>query len=324
MIIARAPLRITLGGGGTDLPSYARRHGGFLVAGAIDRYVHVAVARRLQPGILLRHAALEHAAHARDLRHPIVREALLLLGLGHEALEITTMADLPAGTGLGSSGSFTVALLAALHALRGDAPGWERLAYEACHIEIERLAAPVGRQDPAIAAHGGITAFTFAPDDTTTAVPLALSDEDRARMVAGIMLFFTGITRSASAVLQFQDNRSREGDAAMIANLHRVKDIGLRSRDLLKAGDLAGFAALMHEQWLLKRERGGSSPRIDALYDLAHTHGAQGGKLIGAGGGGFLMFVTADRDRLLRGLAGTGLVPVPFGFVDRGVDILSR
>lgn len=325
MIIARAPLRITLGGGGTDLPSYADRHGGFLVAGAIDQHVHVAVAPRLEPGILLRHAAIEQARDAHGLGHPIVREALLLLDLGEAALEITILADLPGGTGLGSSGSLTVALLAALHALRGEVPGWEALAAEAFHIEAGRLGEPIGRQDPAIAAHGGITAFSFAADGTTTATPLALPDDTRARLAAGTMLFFTGITRSAGAVLRAQDRGSRAGDAAMIANLHRVKAIGLRSRDLLEAGDLPGFAAQMHEQWMLKRERGAtSSARIDAWYDLARCHGALGGKLIGAGAGGFLMFVTDDRERLRHGLAGTGLVPVPFAFAPRGVEILSR
>lgn len=325
MIIARAPLRITLGGGGTDLPSYYREHGGFLVAGAIDRYVHVAVSHRLEPGILLRHAEVEHAQGVRALKHPILREALTLLDLGEEPLEITTFADVPAGTGLGSSGSFTVALLSALHALRGEAPGWQTLAEEASHIEMDILAQPVGRQDPCIAAHGGITAFNFARNDTIGACPLTLSAETRAGLVSGMVLFFTGITRHAASVLQNQDRRSRAGDATMISNLHQVKAIGEQSRILLETGDLPGFATLMHEQWMLKRQRGATTnPRLDSWYNLARTHGAVGGKLIGAGGGGFLMFWTKDPDRLRHGMAATGLQPIPFGMADRGAETLCR
>ena len=326
MIIARSPLRITLGGGGTDLPSYYREHGGFLIAAAIDRHVYVALHRRLEPGLRVRHAEIEEVGDATALRHPILRAVLGELGMTREKLEITSFADLPAGTGLGSSGSFTTALLLALHALRGERPGWRELAEQACHIEMNLLGEPVGKQDPSIAAHGGIAAFDFAPDGTISATKLAIAPEETLRLQAGLVLFYTGMTRSAGSVLREQDQRSRAGDAAMMANLHQVKSIGLASRRALEAGDFDGFAAMMHEHWQRKKQRAGTmtNPRIDGWYDLAMANGALGGKLIGAGNGGFLMFYTRDRARLCRAMIAAGTPEVPFDFTDAGTSLVQR
>lgn len=326
MIVVRSPLRLSLGGGGTDLPSFSRREGGALVAAAIDKYVYVTLHRSFEPGLIVKYSGVERAASRDEVRHPIVREALKLAGIEETGLEIASMADIPAGTGLGSSGSFATALLAALHAFRGGDVGPARLAEQACEIEMVRLAEPVGRQDPYIATHGGVTAFEFAPDDRVTVSPLPLSPASLARLEEGLALFFTGFSRAASTVLKEQDDRSRTGDLEMLDNLRVVKEIGQRSRAALETGDLAGFGRLMHEHWDWKKKRSSamSSPRIDAWYELGRRHGALGGKLVGAGGGGFLLFCCEDRARLRAALDGTGLREVPFRFEREGTKVLLR
>ncbi len=328
MIITRSPLRITLGGGGTDLPSYYREHEGFLIAAAIDRYVYITIHRTFFDEFIVKYSKLEKVNHARELEHPIIREALDLVRLDGRGMEITSMADIPAGTGLGSSGSFTTALLKALHCLNRSIVHPQELAEQACHIEIERLKDPIGKQDQYIAAYGGITCFQFQKDGQVKAWPLAISEETRHNLEDGLVMFFTGYSRRAADILKQQDDQTKsKADAgAMVANLHYVKDLGLRSKDALEQGNLTAFGQLMHEHWQYKKKRSGamSNPQIDEWYDLAMRNGAVGGKLIGAGGGGFLMFYSSDKTRLRHALLAAGLKEVRFHFDFEGTKVLAQ
>src|SRR3954468_23602677 len=283
MIITRSPLRISLGGGGTDLPSYFREHSGFLIAAAIDKYVYINVHRRFVEGFLLKYSRLEEAATIDEISHPIIREALKLVDIQERNLEITSMADIPAGTGLGSSGSFTTALLKALHALKKNLVHPAELAEQACCIELEKLSEPIGKQDQYISAYGGITCFRFLPDGRVEAAPLKISEETLYNLEDNLLLFFTGYSRSASAILKEQDNKSRKADPAMTENLHFVKDLGKQSQKALESGDLPEFARLMDAHWRRKKESSKemTNPDINAWYDCAMANGALGGKVIG-------------------------------------------
>lgn len=324
MIIARSPLRITLGGGGTDLPSYYRGHEGFLVSAAIDKYVYVNVMRPFTEGVYLKYSQLEHVERIAEVKHPIIREALQLLGFKTPQVEITTLADIPAGTGLGSSGSFTTALLKALYTHRKRHLHQEELAELACHIEIDRLGEPIGKQDQYIAAVGGVTCFTFHKDDKVTAQPLGMSMDTMFDLEDNLLLFFTGFSRSASGILKDQNVKSQQNDADMLSNLHYVKDLGYRSRDALISGNTQLFGELMHEHWEHKKRRSGgmSNPKIDEWYELGMKNGAVGGKLVGAGGGGFLMFMARDRNKLRRAMANAGLEEVRFKFDFEGTKVV--
>jgi D-glycero-alpha-D-manno-heptose-7-phosphate kinase len=324
MIIARSPLRITLGGGGTDLASYYRENEGFLISAAIDKYIYVTVMRPFTEGIYLKYSQLEHVERVGDVKHPLIREALAMQNLNTPQVEMTTLADIPAGTGLGSSGSFTTALLKGLYAHRRKHIHQQELAELACHIEIDRLGEPIGKQDQYIAAYGGVTCFVFHKDDKVTATPLRLSMDTMFDLEDNLLLFFTGFSRSASAILKDQHTRSQEHNADMLNNLHYVKELGYRSKDALEKGDLLGFGKLMHEHWEHKKRRSGgmSNPKIDELYNLAMQSGAAGGKLVGAGGGGFLMFYAEDRNRLRHAMAEVGLEEVRFRFDFEGTKVV--
>lgn len=326
MIITRSPLRISLGGGGTDLPSYYREFGGFLIAAAVNKYVYITLHETFQEAIIVKYSKMETVQLASEIAHPIVREALRLVGVQHPHLEVTSMSDIPAGTGLGSSGSFTTALLRALHMLQNEQISRRELAEEACHIELDILGEPIGKQDQYIAAFGGITCFTFQPDGTVDVQPLRMLPETLHNLEDNLVLFFTGYTRSASAILQDQDARSKQKDSDMLANLHFVKQIGSESKTALERGDLLRFAELMHCHWEHKKNRskGMSNSTIDDYYELARRNGALGGKLIGAGGGGFLMFYTEEKTRLRRALCDAGLREVRWRFDFQGTTVLSQ
>lgn len=326
MIITRSPLRISLGGGGTDLPSYYQQHSGFLIAAAIDKYVYINVHRRFVEGFLLKYSSLEEAATVDEIKHPIIREALKLVDIQERNLEITSMADIPAGTGLGSSGSFTTALLKAFHALKKNLVHPAELAEQACCIELEKLKEPIGKQDQYIAAFGGITCFQFLPDGRVEAAPLKISEETLFNLEDNLLLFFTGYSRSASAILKEQDDKSKQADTGMIENLHFIKDLGKRSQKALEAGELKEFAELMDVHWQRKKERskGMSNQDINAWYDCAMANGALGGKVIGAGGGGFLMFYADDKVKLRHAMREKGLTEVRFRFDFEGTKILNQ
>jgi D-glycero-alpha-D-manno-heptose-7-phosphate kinase len=324
MIIARSPLRISLGGGGTDLPSYYKEHGGFLLAAAIDKYVYATVMRPFTPGIYLKYSNLEHADLVKDIQHPIIREALDELQLRTPQVEITTLADIPSGTGLGSSGSFTTALLKALFAHYRMNLHPKELAELACKIELEKLKEPIGKQDQYIAAFGGIAAFTFNPDGTVISEPLAISTDTLHNLEDNLLLFFTGISRSAGSILSDQDIKSKASDNTMLENLHFTKELGFRSRDALLVGDTTGFGNLMDEHWRHKKERsqGISNEFINAAYDIALNNGAVGGKLVGAGGGGFLMFYSSDKEKLRAAMSKLKLNEVRFKFDFEGTKVI--
>ena len=326
MIITRSPLRISLGGGGTDLPSYYRRFGGALVAAAIDKYVYIILHDTFLEEIVLKYSSLERVRSIEEVRHPIIREALREVPPPRTHLEIASMADIPAGTGLGSSGSFTTALLKALHALRRNVIPPGELAEQACRLEMERLKEPSGKQDPYIAAFGGVTCFTFPPEGPVEAQPLAAGRETLDNLEDNLLLFYTGQTRASATLLQDQESRTRADDPRMLENLHFIKELGLRSREALEQGDLVRFAETMNEHWEWKRKRfaGMSNERINAAYELARSNGARGGKLIGAGGGGFLLFFAEDKVRLRHALRGAGFEEVRFRFDFLGTEVLVQ
>jgi D-glycero-alpha-D-manno-heptose-7-phosphate kinase len=324
MIIARSPLRISLGGGGTDLPSYYQEYGGFLIAAAIDKYVYITINSTFSPKILLKYSKLELVQTVAEIEHPIIREAMRLVGVTDSNIEIASMADIPAGTGLGSSGSFTTALLKAFHALKKNLVHPAELAEQACQIEIEKLDEPIGKQDQYIAAYGGLTCFNFHKDNRVTVEPLLVSMDTMFDLEDNLLLFFTGFSRSAAGILEDQQARCQSGDEAMLSNLHYVKELGHRSRAALESGNLLKFGEIMHEHWEHKKRRSGrmSNEQIDDWYALARRSGAVGGKLVGAGGGGFLMFYATDRNLLRHAMANAGLEEVRFKFDFEGTKVI--
>jgi D-glycero-alpha-D-manno-heptose-7-phosphate kinase len=324
MIITRSPLRVSLGGGGTDLPSYYEQHSGFLIAAAIDKYIYITLHRTFVPELIVKYSKLERVVAVKDIEHPIIREALDLVGVEAPYLEISSLADIPAGTGLGSSGSFTTALLKALHAWKMNLVHPSELAEQACEIEINRLKEPIGKQDQYIAAYGGITCFNFLPDGRVEAWPLKISQETLYNLEDNLLLFFTGYSRTAASILSEQKTRTLASDHSMVENLHFVKDLGYQSQMALEGGALREFARLMDVHWRRKKERseGMSNSRIDEWYACAMANGALGGKLIGAGGGGFLMFYAEDKVKLRSVMRERGLTEVRFRFDFHGTRIV--
>jgi D-glycero-alpha-D-manno-heptose-7-phosphate kinase len=326
VIITRSPSRISLGGGGTDLPSYFREHSGFILAAAIDKYVYITLHQTFVEELIIKYSQMERVHGLDEIRHPLIREALRLTGTSPSYLEIASMSDIPAGTGLGSSGSFTTALLEALHSLHKLIVPKEQLAEQACHIEIDLLKEPVGKQDQYIAALGGITCFYFEADGRVRIEPLRIGAETLMNLEDNLMLFFTGYTRSASQILQDQDTRTRQMDPAVIQNLHSIKQLGYESKEALEQGDLRRFAGIMDQQWHQKKSRsqGMTNSAIDDAYELGRRNGALGGKLIGAGGGGFLMFYTEDKTRLRRTMLEAGLREVRVRFDFQGTSVVAQ
>jgi D-glycero-alpha-D-manno-heptose-7-phosphate kinase len=315
VIFTRAPLRISLGGGGTDIPSFYRERGGFVVSGAIDKYVYMLTHTVFQKRYRMKYSEFEEVDDPREIKHPILRETLLRHWDG-DPLEIATIADVPAGTGLGSSGSYTVCLLKALALARSRSITPGRLAEDACEIEIDVLRDPVGKQDQYVAAHGGICAYTFHQDGTVDVEPLKLAPETLGKLRNNLLLFYTGETRPAAAILSDQVARTESRDESMLDNLERIKQLGVESRHLLEIGAVERYAELMHEHWETKRKRspGMASERIDNLYTLARRSGAIGGKVVGAGGGGFLLVYAARPDDTRTAMAAAGASELPFEF----------
>lgn len=295
-----------------------------MISAAIDKYVFVTVTRPFRPGIFLKYSKLEQVSRCEDVEHPIIREALQMMNLKTPQIEITTLADIPAGTGLGSSGSFTTALLKSLHMHRRQHLHASELARLACEIEIDRLKEPIGKQDQYIAAYGGLTCFHFHSNEAVEPVPLKVSMSTLLDLEDNLLLFFTGFSRSASQVLQDQVHRTEAADQTMVQNLHYVRELGTLSQSVLEAGKTAEFGALMHEQWENKKRRsdGLSNSQINEWYELGRKNGAAGGKLVGAGGGGFLLFYAEDRNRLRHAMFSAGLEEVRFRFDFEGTKTL--
>jgi D-glycero-alpha-D-manno-heptose-7-phosphate kinase len=319
-------MRITLGGGGTDLPSYYRNHGGFLISAAIDKYVYLTIHKTFIEELLIKYSKLEKVSDVNDIEHPIIRECLKELNMDGKYIEITSLADIPSGTGLGSSGSFTTALLKALYTYNNQIISTRFLAEQACKVELDRLGEPIGKQDQYIAAFGGITVFEFLENERVEIAPLNLKKETLYNLEDNLILFFTGYSRSASAILKEQDDKSKTEDDEITRNLHFVKELGKQSKDVLESGNLIRFGELMNEHWEHKKKRSKSmsNGRIDEWYDLALGNGAIGGKLIGAGGGGFLMFYTEDKMKLRHVLMNEGLEEVRFKFDFEGTKVIIQ
>lgn len=326
MIVTRSPLRITLGGGGTDLPSYYLEHGGFLIAAAIDKYVYITLHQTFVDELIIKYSKLEKVKSIDDIEHPIIREALRYVGIKAPHLEITSMADIPSGTGLGSSGSFTSSLLKALHTLKNNLVHPQQLAEDACHIELDLLKEPIGKQDQYIASYGGVTCFEFNLDGSVKAYPLNIDKETLYNLEDNLLLFFTGYSRSASSILKEQNDKTKSHNDDMITNLHFVKELGLQSKEALESGNLHAFAELMNVHWEHKKKRSNnmSNSHIDDWYQLALKNGALGGKMIGAGGGGFLMFYAENKMQLRQAMHKAGLQEVRFRFDFMGTHVVTQ
>ncbi|HEX3684471.1 MAG TPA: galactokinase [Bryobacteraceae bacterium] len=325
MIITRTPLRISLGGGGTDLPSFYEQAGGFIIAAAISRYIYIGINRMFEPGYFLKYSDVENVLALHEVKHPIFREVLSRHdGQGH--IEIASLADVPAGTGLGSSGAFTVGLLKAMYEHKRQHPSAEALAQEACDIEINVLRRAVGKQDQYIAAIGGLTCFDFRPDGSVDIKPLVLSTGTLIDLESNLLMFFTGYSRDADRVLSDQRERSKCAETSMMQNLLFVKQLGLAAKDALESGDTRQYAALMREHWAHKQARscGITSGPINDLHALGMANGALGGKLVGAGGGGYLLFYAEDPVRLRRAMGRAGLNELRFRFDHDGAVVMAR
>ncbi len=318
-------MRISLGGGGTDLPSYYERFGGALLAGAITRYIYISINKTFTDDFFLKYSELERVAEVDGIEHSIIREVLKEHPIGR-GVEIVSMADISSGTGLGSSGSFTVGLLRAAYAFNREHVTAGALGEEACRIEIDVLGRPVGKQDQYAAAFGGLTWFEFDKDGRVHASPLMIANETLHDLEEHLVMFFTGYSRDADLVLKEQKERSTAGDAEMLESLHFVKEIGVASKEALERGDTRHFGQLMDEHWQHKKKRSASmsNPNIDRWYDKGMANGALGGKLVGAGAGGFLMFYAQDQDAVRKAMTEEGLTEVRFGFDHEGSTLLVR
>jgi D-glycero-alpha-D-manno-heptose-7-phosphate kinase len=325
MILSRAPTRITLGGGGTDLESYYSKYGGFLIAGAINKYCTILASRRFYKDIRLSYSKTELKKNVSEIEHQIFKAALDLTDI-NESIELHSSADVPSGCGLGTSSSFTVALLNGLHAYKRDFITHPQLAKEACHIEIDILGEPIGKQDQYMAAFGGLTCLTFEKNGDVLVEPLRVPAEVHDQLESNLILFFTGIERSASAILSDQDTKSKKDDTAMAQNLNQIKEIGLQTRKYLENGQVDMLGELFHAHWQTKRKRSPqiSNPVIDECYEVAMKQGALGGKLIGAGGGGFLMFYckNGEKHKVIEAVQKMGLRWERFHFDYDGAKIL--
>jgi D-glycero-alpha-D-manno-heptose-7-phosphate kinase len=327
MIVSRAPVRFSLGGGGTDLPSYSSVHGGFLVAAAIDKYVYVSANRRFYDSIRLAYSKTETVDSVDEIDHRIFREALRLSEIS-QGIELTSVADVPPNSGLGSSSTFTVALLNALHTYKHEFVSSRELAEEACRIEIDILKEPIGKQDQYIAAYGGVTAFTFNTDGTVGVERVATRPEVLDELQSNLLIFYSGVERQAASVLSVQGQNIRSNQGQAVDHMHRIKELGYETRRILERGDIDSYGELLHEHWTNKRKLASnmSDPAIDEHYEAARAAGAIGGKLMGAGGGGFFMVyaMPADRRRVHAALTARGLRALRFRFDSGGASIVAN
>lgn len=326
MILARAPFRISLGGGGTDLPSYYGRYGGFILSAAINKYLYIYVNRPAADDFIrVKYSTYEQVSSPDEVQHDLVRPALKTLGL-NGSLEIVSMADVPAGTGLGSSGTYLVALLTALHELKREKVPTQALAEQACDIEMNLAGHPVGKHDHYLAAFGGITCLDIATDGRVHVAPLDVSISTVEQFRANVLLFYTGATRPSRDILLAQTVDTQRGDSTVVDSLHRTKELGYQIREALEEGDLERFGLLLAEHWENKKRRSDkiSDPALDRWYELARANGALGGKIMGAGGGGFFMFCCFNnhKARLRQALAAAGLREMPYDFDFEGAKVL--
>ena len=326
MILARAPMRITLGGGGTDLPSYYTKYGGFILSAAIDKYLYIYVNRPSADSLIrVKYSRYEEVTEPEQVQHDLVRPALNLLGIKNN-VEIVSMADVHAGTGLGSSSTYLVSLLTALYELKRERVPTLALAELAFKVEKEMAGHPVGKQDHYLAAFGGITCLDIAKDGKVQVTPMDISMTTAEDLHSRVLLFFTGISRSANTILKQQTQDTKKEDPTVVESLHHTKEMGYRIKEYLKKGDLEKFGLLLHEHWENKKRRSGSisNPVIDQWYEAAREAGALGGKVIGAGGGGFLMLYSPIRKKaaVRKAMAAAGLKEMAYSFDYQGAKVM--
>lgn len=326
MIVTRAPYRISLGGGGTDLPSYYTQYGGFILSAAVNKYLYIYLNRPAADELIrLKYSRYEQVTSPDEIQHDLVRPALKLLDL-KGSLEIASMADVPAGTGLGSSGTYLVALLTALYELKRDRVPTQAMAEQACHIEMELANHPAGKHDHYLAAFGGFTCLEIAKDGRVQVSPLNISITAVEEFRNNVMLFYTGITRRSSDILEEQRQDTKRGDTTVVDSLHQTKELGYRIKEALEQGNLERFGRLLDEHWQNKKRRSGkiSDRQIDQWYQLAKECGALGGKVMGAGGGGFFMFYCPNSHKagLRKAFSEAGLREMPYNFDFEGAKVL--
>ena len=325
MIITRTPFRVPLGGGGTDIPSYYSKYGGFIFSAAIDKYMFISINQPIVDDLIrIKYSKSETIACIGEVQHEIVREALKLLGFKN-SIEIVSMADVPAGTGLGSSGAYTVGLLNGLHTLRRDSITLTELAEEACQIEIKNLGRPIGKHDQYIAAFGGLTCLEIDREGSVRVYNGEISQEVVDELEKNILLFYTGISRDANEILSSQSKAAEKDESNVVKSLHRIKEIGYHIREAFEEGNLAKFGYLLDKHWQAKRNLSEkvTDARIERLYEKAKENGALGGKIMGAGGGGFFMFYCEEhRERLRKAMAEEGLREMRFHFDFEGTKVL--
>lgn len=321
MIISRAPVRISMGGGGTDLPSYYEKFEGFLMAAGINKYVHILLNRRFEETVRLSYSKTEIVDDIRDIEHAIFRESLRYTGI-RKQVEIVSIADVPSNCGLGTSSTFTVALLNALYSYKREYHSLNELAEKACHIEINILKEPIGKQDQYAACFGGFNAYTFHKDGSVTVEPVNISDGALMELQNNIFLFYLNKKRSAGDILKDQNRKTKQNDSKVIEKLHRIKEIGMHTKKILEKDKIDEFGDLLHEHWLTKRGISDkiSDDYIDEVYEVARKNGALGGKVIGAGGGGFFLFYNPhNKTRFISSMKRMGLTPTWFSFEREGV-----
>jgi D-glycero-alpha-D-manno-heptose-7-phosphate kinase len=321
MILSKTPLRMSFVGGGSDLPAFYRDTSGAVLSTAIDKYIYLAVNRKFDGRIRLSYSRTEEVDHFTEVQHPLVREALAITGV-EAGIEIASLADIPStGSGLGSSSSFTVGLLNALNAYQGRYISKDQLAEQACEIEIDRCGEPIGKQDQYAAAFGGLNLIQFHPDETVTVDPVRCSLTTIRKFEDHILVFFTGRTRSASRVLVTQSAELRAGNHRKL--MERMVELAFELKQELEAGVLDAVGAFLHENWRLKTQlaNGISDLEIDGWYETGIKNGATGGKLLGAGNGGFIMFYAPPETHLAITRALAILEPIKFGFDRAGAQI---
>ncbi len=324
MIIVRSPLRISLGGGGTDLPSFYKHHEGFVISAAINKYVFTTITRPFEKGYYLKYSSTEKKKNIENIKHPIIREVLIAENIKDLPIEITTLADIPSGTGLGSSGSFTSSLIKALYEYRELDIDRATLAKKACQIEIEKLKDPVGKQDQYIATYGGIRSFNFYKNEEVTINKLKMKNEKIKKLENNLLMFFTGQTRSSKKILITQKNKTEKNNKKMIDNLIKIKEMGFEIKKILEKGDLDHFGEIMNKHWHEKKKRSNQMTNyfIEKLYKEALKNGAIGGKLVGAGGGGFLLFYCHDTRKLKNFFKKKKVEEIDFKFEFNGTQTI--
>lgn len=326
MILTRTPMRLPLGGGGTDLPQYYSKYEGWLMGAGMDKYMFINVNRPVVDNLIrVKYSKSETVESVDQVQHPLVREALKLLSIPH-SVEISAMADIPAGTGLGSSSCFTVGLLTALYALKKERTPTQVVAEEACTIEIDRCGKPIGKQDQYLSAFGGLTILEFDRSGHVTVRAAEIAPDVLMELQNSLMIFYTGIQRDADEVLAEQGKGVKEENPKVVESMHTIKNIGKQMYKGLQKGDVGQVGELMDVHWQTKKKVSTkiSNPQIDEWYAHAKKNGALGGKIMGAGGGGFFLFYCdQNRAKLRDAMLKAGLREMFFRFDMEGSKVLA-